>query len=167
MEILKTFGVDPILLVAQIINFIVILYILKKLLYKPVMDMLKKREDVIKEGLKQAEEGKLTLEKALEEEKKILKKAQDQSKKIVDNANEQASAVSKEIEENARKQADKILEEAKRQIEQEAKDTEKRLSENVTNLSIDILRKSISELFGEKEQKALVEKAIRNITKKK
>ena len=75
MEIVKEFGLNPYLLAAQIVNFLIILYILKKLLYKSVLDMLKKRSDSIKEGIKQAEEGRLTLEKALEEEKKILSDA--------------------------------------------------------------------------------------------
>ncbi len=167
MEIVKEFGLNPYLLAAQIVNFLIILYILKKLLYKSVLDMLKKRSDSIKEGIKQAEEGRLTLEKALEEEKKILKKAQDQSRKIVDDANTQAVSISKEIEENSRKQAEKILEEAKRQIEQEAKDTERRLSENVTNLSIELIKKSVGELFGEREQKQLIEKAAKQLSKKK
>ncbi|MCL5746974.1 MAG: F0F1 ATP synthase subunit B [Patescibacteria group bacterium] len=167
MEILKNFGFDPILLVAQIVNFLIILFILKKLLYKPVMDMLKKRETSIKEGIKQAEEGRLALEKALEEEKKILKKAQDQSKKIVEDANTEAINISKEIEDNSRKQAEKILEEARRQIEQEAKETERRLSQNITNLSIELLTKSLGQMFGEKEQKQLIEKAVKELKGKK
>ena len=44
--------------------------------------MLKKREDKIKEGIKQAEEARLTLEKTLEQEKKILTKAQEEAKRI-------------------------------------------------------------------------------------
>ncbi|MBU2632677.1 F0F1 ATP synthase subunit B, partial [Patescibacteria group bacterium] len=49
MEIVKQFGLDPVLLVAQIVNFLILLFILKKLLYKPVLELLKKREDTIKE----------------------------------------------------------------------------------------------------------------------
>ena len=55
MEILENFGVNPVLLAAQIVNFIIVLFILKKFLYKPILDLLKKRQFTIKEGLKQAE----------------------------------------------------------------------------------------------------------------
>ena len=75
MEILKNLGFDPVMLAAQIVNFLIILYLLKRFLYKPILEMLKKREDSIKEGLKQAEEARITLEKTLQEEKKILSKA--------------------------------------------------------------------------------------------
>ena len=57
MEILENFGLNPMLLIAQIVNFLIVLFILKKFLYKPVLEMLKKRQTTIKDGLKQAEEA--------------------------------------------------------------------------------------------------------------
>jgi F-type H+-transporting ATPase subunit b len=72
MEILKTFGFDPILLGAQIINFLIIFYLLKRFLYKPVLGMLKTREDKIKEGIKQAEEARSYAGKNLRGRKKDL-----------------------------------------------------------------------------------------------
>ena len=62
MEIINNFGLDPLLLGAQIVNFLIIFFILKRFAYKPVLDILKKREDSIKEGLRQAEEGKKILD---------------------------------------------------------------------------------------------------------
>ena len=104
MDILKNFGVDPVLVGAQIVNFLIIFYLLKKFLYKPVLGMLKKRADKIEEGLKQAEESRLALEKTLEEEKKILSKAQDEAKKIIEESRTQAIEVSQKIEEDTKKQ---------------------------------------------------------------
>jgi F-type H+-transporting ATPase subunit b len=165
MDILKNFGVDPVMLGAQIINFLIIFYLLKKFLYKPVLGMLKKREDKIQEGLKQAEEARLTLEKTLEEEKKILTRAQDEAKKIIEESRAQATAVSRDVEENTKKQAEKILLEAKEQIERDAKDTERRLSEKVSVLAADMLTKSLQGVFGEKEQKQIAGKAFKQIKK--
>ena len=72
MEIVDHFGLDPYLFGAQVINFLIIFYLLKRFLYKPVLEILRKREREIAEGLKQAEEGKILLEKAQEKEKEIL-----------------------------------------------------------------------------------------------
>jgi F-type H+-transporting ATPase subunit b len=165
MEILKTFGLDPILLGAQIINFLIIFYLLKRFLYKPVLGMLKVREDKIKEGIKQAEEARLTLEKTLEEEKKIFAKAHDEAKALVLDAKTQALEVSREVEENTKRQAEKILLDAKAQIEQDAKRMEQELGEKISVLAEKILEKSLQGVFGEKEQKQILEKAIKNIKK--
>jgi len=165
MEILKTFGLDPILLGAQIINFLIIFYLLKRFLYKPVLGMLKSREDKIKEGMKQAEEARLTLEKTIDEEKKILSKAHDEAKSLIDDAKIQALEVAKEVEENTKKQAEKILIDAKAQIEQDAKRMETELGEKISVLAKDMLTKSLQGTIGEKEQKQIVEKAVKNIKK--
>jgi F-type H+-transporting ATPase subunit b len=165
MDILKNFGLDPVLLGAQILNFLIIFYLLKRFLYKPVLGMLKKREDKIQEGLKQAEEARLTLEKTLEEEKKILNKAQDEAKKIIESSRVQAIEVSREVEEDTKRQAERILIETREQIAQESKETERRLSEKVSLLAEEMLKTSLQGFFGEKEQKQIVTKAIKNIKK--
>jgi F-type H+-transporting ATPase subunit b len=165
MDILKNFGVDPVLVGAQIVNFLIIFYLLKKFLYKPVLGMLKKRADKIEEGLKQAEESRLALEKTLEEEKKILSKAQDEAKKIIEESRTQAIEVSQKIEEDTKKQAERILLEAKEQIDQESKKTEIRLSEQVSRLAEEMLTKSLEGFFGEKEQKQIAQKVVKQIKK--
>lgn len=165
MEILKNFGFDPVMLVAQIVNFLIIFYLLKRFLYKPLLGMLKKREDNIKEGIKQAEEARLTLEKTLEAEKKILSKAQEEAKKIIEEAKIQARDISLEIEENTKKQTEKMILEAREQILQESKETERKLVEKTTILASKLLAKSLEGMFGEKEQKQIVNKAIKQIKK--
>src|ERR1035437_7940276 len=112
MDFLKNLGFDPIMLVAQILNFLIILFLLKRFLYKPVMDMMKKREDVIKEGLEKAEESRVSFEKTVEKEKKILSEASEDSKKIIEDAKLQSLEIAKAIEENTKRQSEKMILEA-------------------------------------------------------
>jgi F-type H+-transporting ATPase subunit b len=165
MEILKTFGVDPILLGAQIINFLIIFFLLKRFLYKPVLGMLKKREDKIKEGIKQAEEARVTLEKTLEQEKKIFARAHDEAKALILDAKNQAVEVAREVEENTKQQTEKILIDARTQIEQDTKRMEQELTEKVSGLAKDMLEKSLQGVIGEKEQKQILNKALKKIKK--
>lgn len=166
MEILKNFGFDPVMLVAQIINFLIIFYLLKRFMYKPVLEMLKKREDSIAKGIKQADEARATLERTLEQEKKILTKASDEGKKILEEAKNQAKQVAIEIEENTKKQTEKMIQEAKQQIEQDSKEIEKRLSEKVSVLALNMLTKSLEGTIGAKEQKQIITKTLKNIKKR-
>ena len=165
MEILKTFGVDPIMLGAQIVNFLIIFYLLKRFLYKPVLGMLKTREDKIKEGIKQAEEARITLEKTLEEEKKILTKAHEEGKSLIEDAKNQALDTARAVEENTKQTAEKILLDARAQIEQDAKRMETELSGKISVLAEKMLEKSLQGVFGEKEKKQIVNKAVKNIKK--
>lgn len=165
MDFFKNLGFDPVMLGAQILNFLIIFYLLKRFMYKPVLDMLKKREDAIKEGVKQAEDSKKALENALLEEKKILVKAQDEAKKIIEDSKLAAIETSREIEDNTKKETERMLLEAKAQIEQESKNVEAKLSEKISILAADMLTKSLSGMFGEKEQKQIVNKALKEIKK--
>jgi len=165
MEFLKSLGFDPIMLGAQILNFLIIFYLLKRFLYKPVMDMVKKREDKITEGLKKAQEAGLTLENALIGEKKILSKAQGESQKIIEDAKLQAQELSLQMEENAKAQTQRLISDARSQIQQETAEVEKRISEKTSLLAREILSKSLSGIFSQDEQKKVVEKALKNIKK--
>jgi F-type H+-transporting ATPase subunit b len=167
MELIERFGVNPILLVAQIINFAIILFLLKRFLYKPILDMLRKREEDIKTGVKQAEEGRLTLEKSLEEGKNILKLAQIQAKKVMEDARGQATKTAEQIDENARTQAEKLLKEAKQQIEEDTKKAEQALSKKVVDLSKEIAIKSVGQFFSKKDEENIIAKTIRQIEKNK
>lgn len=165
MEIIKNFGLDPYLFAAQIINFLIVLYLLKRFLYKPILDLLKKREREISEGLRQAEEGKLVLEKSLVREKEILTKAREEAKLIVGEAKSQALTVKKQIEENARLESQRIILEAQAQIEEKSKETEKRLASQISSLSIDYLKKALSDIFSEREQQGILQRAVKVLRK--
>lgn len=163
MEILKNFGVEPILLAAQIINFLVVFFILKKFLYKPIFELLKKRKETIQGGLENAEKARLSLEKTLGDEKKILKNAQLHAKLIIEDAKNEAIDIAKKINDDAKKQTEKILIDAQDQIARESLKTEKRLAVNVSKIAVEFLEKSLKDFFSEKEQEKLMENALRKM----
>jgi F-type H+-transporting ATPase subunit b len=165
MDILSKFGFNPMLFIAQFINFLIILFILKKLLYKPVLSMLKKRQDEIESGLKDAQESHKLLAEAEEKEKVMLQKAQAQSEKILTDAKNEALTLKAEIETNARKDADKLLEEARASIAQETRIAEEALTQRIGEISIKLLESSLKGIFGEKEQSMLLKKATEQINK--
>lgn len=165
MELLKDFGFDPVLLIAQIINFLIILVVLKKFMYKPVLDMLNKRKEEIENGLKNAEEAEKKLSEADEKESLILQKAHAQAEKIVADAKLEAIAVKEETEEKTRQEVEKMLSNARLTIAQETKEAEEALTQKVGKIAILLLEKSLKGVFGEKEQSAILKKATENISK--
>lgn len=166
MELIKEFGINPILLAAQVVNFLIVLYILKRLLYKPILQALKNREQTIKEGLKQAEEARLLLEKTAEKERKVLKEAQASARIILDDTKKQRDEILRLAEDSAKKQAEQIIKEARQQITFEARETEKRLTAHVTRLAVQFLERSIADLFTPNEQEIVMKNALKKINTK-
>jgi len=167
MEIIQKFGIDPVLLIAQIVNFLIILYLLKRFAYKPILTTLKNREEKIKKGLQDAEESRILLEKATAREQEILRKAQSETKKLLEEAKAQREELFKKSEESTKLQAEKILKEAREQISYEMKEAEKRLTSHVSELAMHFLQKSIEELFSENEQEVIMRTALKNFKTKK
>ncbi len=166
MNILNEFGLNPVLLIAQVINFLIILFILKKYLYKPVLTMLAKRQNSIKQGLLDSEEAKLLLQETEEKEKAVLRAAGESAKKIVDDTKKQKGQLLKEAEIMAKKKVDEMLKDAKLQITFETREAEKRLSLHISQLAIDFLEQSLTDVFSESEQDIIVKRAVGKLKKK-
>jgi len=95
--ILTVFGVDWRLLTAQVVNFLILLYILKRFLYVPLLAMIEKRQGLIIEGVKNAEEaGKLKMS-AEEEKNTLLKEARKEGDAFIAEAKETATKVKERI----------------------------------------------------------------------
>lgn len=167
MDILKDFGFDPILFVAQIINFVIIFFVLKKIMYKPVMEIINKRTQEIKKGLKDKEDAEALLLKAEEKETEIIQKAQKRAEKIIEDAKLEAKETKTQIEESARKDAERMLTQARETITQETKQAEDHLTDKIGSIAIGLLENSLSGIFGKKEQDIILKKAEIELKKQK
>jgi F-type H+-transporting ATPase subunit b len=165
MEILNNFGFDPILFLAQIVNFLIIFFVLKKYLYKPVLKILKDRREKIEQGIKQADEAAKLLEETVQKEERILKDAQEKAKKLIDEAKLQTEDMLKKSEEKTKKKVDDMLAEAREQINYETGIAQKKLETNISRIAVAFLEKSLKGFFGEKEQEVLMKEAINKIKK--
>jgi len=166
MEFLNEFGLNLPLLIAQIVNFVIVLWVFKKFLYKPIQSTLENRQKAIKEGLKQAEESRLILSKAEDRQKAILKEAQEESKKLLDETRKQSSEIISQAEASAKTQTQRILMDAKKQIELESKEAQMKLAMQTNDLVVEFLQKSASQLFGEDDQKKVIKNAVDKIKKR-
>ena len=162
-EILNQFGVEPLLLIAQIVNFLLVLFLLKKFALRPILSVLKERQKTIAESIKNAEDAQKALETATEKEKQILQKAQTEAKDVLSDARMQATDIVKTAEENTREQVDRMLEDAQKKITKQTEDAEKELASKVTTLAADMLKTSLKGLLDDKDQEKVVEKATKKL----
>lgn len=86
MEALSNLGVDWRLFLAQAVNFLILLFVLKRFAYTPMLRFLDERSTKIEKGLKDAEAANKRLEEAQKEQKSILTEAQKEARTIVEEA---------------------------------------------------------------------------------
>src|SRR3989344_347248 len=98
MELLKAFGVDYKIFIAQLMNFAILFFVLYRFGYKPIFKFLENRKNKIQEGVEMAEEAKIKLEKAQEEKRAIIIEAKKEATKIMAKADELAQKKNEEAD---------------------------------------------------------------------
>ncbi len=165
MEILKQFGFETQLFIAQVVNFLLIAYILKRFLYKPILKVLKDREDKIRQSMLDTEETSRTLKKTEEEKDKILKRTRIEAEKIINDSKDLAQVEKEKILKDAKEEADKIIQDAKIQAKLEMEKMENKITDLALSLSQKILNKVLSSLFSKKEKENILERAYESLEK--
>ena len=160
MEIFEQFGFDWRLFAAQVVNFLVIAYIFKRFLYKPLLDVLSKRNQAIKKGLKDAENAAKASEQAENEKEEILKKASIEADRILSEAKEQAQQSREEIMNQAKLDIEKMMTQTKEAIALEKENFKKEAKDLSLTLSQTLMQNVIVGLFDKKESDVLTKKAI-------
>jgi F-type H+-transporting ATPase subunit b len=160
-ELIKTFHIEVNLLVAQMVNFAIVLWVLYKFAYKPVLKTLNSRTNKIEKGLADADAAGKKLEEIVEKEKEVMAKAKKEAQEIIKIAEEQAKANSMSIVLEARNQSEKLLISAKSQIEQEKNKMLSEVKGEIANLVVLATEKIIGEKLDKEKDKELIEKAIK------
>lgn len=165
MDFLTNFGIQPTLLLAQIVNFTVILFVLKRFFYKPLTRMLEDRRKRIAESLKNAQLIEERLAKTQENSQKILEVARTNAGNIISDAKREATRITDLANLDARKLAEETIEKTKLQIERQREEMQKQLEKETLTLVSQIVKKVLGRSLRENERQNLTQKAISDITK--
>lgn len=159
-ELVKTFHIDIKILLAQIINFALVLLVLYKFAYKPILKTLNARTRKIEEGIKHAEDVKHKLEEIEKKEQEVIMEAKKESQKIISASQVSAEKNKEEIISEAKAQSEKILEDARKKIEEEKNKMFSEIKSEVSDLAILAAEKILKEKIDKENGKELVAKAI-------
>lgn len=160
---MSDFGVQPILLAAQIVNFLVLLFILKKLLYKPILKLLDERKRKIEESLENAEKIKLELEETEAKRVKVIDEAIEESKKIVAEANVAASQIHSDAQAKSKEQMETIMQEAVQMIAGEKEKMKSEVKSEVAGMITMTLEKVLGKSLDSNSHKKLVDDAMKGL----
>jgi F-type H+-transporting ATPase subunit b len=127
-------GINPSLLIAQLVNFGLLAILLARLLYRPVLTALENRTKRIQESIENAEQVKQQLARAQQDYDAQLGKARQEAAQIMAQANERAQAQVREVLGNAQAEAERIKAEAQQQAQQEREQLLRGLQGQLANL---------------------------------
>lgn len=148
MEILTQIGIDGKLLLAQAVNFLILLFLLHRFAYRPMLSFLEKRTERIEKGLKDAEEAEKKLSQAAENEEKVLADAREEAKRILADARESAEKRGKELVAEFEKKADRVMKEAEERATEDRerlmREAKGEIAELVVSTTEKVLREKLS-----------------------
>ncbi len=117
MELLTKLGIDGRLLIAQVVNFLILLAVLYKFLYRPVLGMLHSREEKIAKGIQQADTMELRMKEIEALKESTILEARRIAQQMGNQARADAEVVRAELLEKAKQDAKKVMDEGIGQIQ--------------------------------------------------
>lgn len=160
-ELITTFHIDWKLIIAQLVNFAIVLFVLYKFAYGPMLKLMNERTEKIDKGIKNSEEAQKKLLEITEKEKTVLIEARKAAQEIVAGAEAVAVKNKEEIIIEAKNQSEKILKDAEKKIELEKNKMMQEVKAQVAELVVLATGKVIGEKIDSEKDRELVEKAIK------
>jgi F-type H+-transporting ATPase subunit b len=142
------------------ITFLVLLVVLAKFAWGPIVKMLAERERTIRDAIESAKKERAEAERLLSAQKDALVKAQREAAELARRNQQEVEALRQELTARARKEADELVTTARQQIAEELSKARAELKAQVADLAIDAAGRLVKANLDEKSQRALVEEYI-------
>jgi F-type H+-transporting ATPase subunit b len=154
---------DPGLFVWTIVTFLLLVFVLAKFAWKPLLKMLQDREDMVRSSLEDAKKAKSELERLNEESEAIMAKARSEAQSILADGKAAAEKVKEDIIAKSKEQANKIREDAGNQIQVEKDKAISEIKKEVVNLTLSVAEKLIQKNLSDADNKSLIEESLKKV----
>lgn len=148
----------------MLLMFIIVLLILKKFAWKPILSALRNREQSIEESLRSADKAKKEMEKLKADNEKVLAEARKERDEMLKETKKTSEEILSAAKDKATEESKKIIKSARLQIEHEKEAAISDIRNQVAGLSVEIAEKILQEkLKDDKTQQELMEKLLKEI----
>jgi len=155
--------IDILTYLFEIINFFVLLWILKKLLYNPIISVLKKRKDYIDEGIRKAEEAESRYQRLQKEYEELLKEIEETKKSKLAEITQEIEKEREKMYENMRKELDAEREKFLESLETHKKEVLTEIKEETIKTSLELVSKILYSFTDKHLHKKLLDLAVEGI----
>lgn len=159
--IFGTLGIDWKVLILQAIAFGILVFILAKWVYPPILKMLDRREKLIEDSVKAAKEASQKAEESAVKVAERLKKARDEADDIVSAAREQSAQILTDSEKEAQRRAEQTVESARQQLARDVEAARNVLRDETINLVATATEKVVGEKVDARADAKIIDKAIK------
>lgn len=162
-KIISDFGVQPVYLAAQAFNFIILLIILKKFLYRPILQVLEDRRTIVSDSLTNSKKIDQRLKKIDKESAIQLEETSKQAQKIIDEAKNTASQVIADAHNKARLDIEKMIKKSEQEIQLERETMRNEMCEELGNLVVLGVKKVSGKLLEQPDHLKVVDQTIETL----
>lgn len=163
-SLIQALGIDWRILLAQLFNFSILVFILWRFAYRPIFNLLEERRKKIEQGMKDSEAATVKLEASLQEGKEIVVKARQEANAIVEEAQARAEARYQEVVGKAKEDLRVIMEKEKEKIVQEKEAITGQVKKEVIDLLVLSLNKILGENMDSEKDKQVISKIVKGLS---
>ena len=157
---------DPGLFIWTILTFLVLLGLLAKFAWRPLLQALESRQESIRRSLDDARQAKQDLERLHQESAQIIRQARVEADGIITRSRADAERLREEMKQKARAEADTIVKSAERQIQLETTRALQQIRTEAVDLSVMIASKIIQRNLSKEDNERLIDEALRQVQRR-
>jgi len=154
---------DPGLFIWTVLTFLVLLTLLAKFAWTPLLQALETRQQGIRKALDDAQAAKQELERLEQESAQIVRRARAEAEAIVTQSRADADRLREEIRQKAKADAEGILRNAERQIQLETGRALQQIRSEAVDLSVSIASKIIQRNISKEDNQRLIDEALKQV----
>lgn len=151
---------DPGLFIWTIATFLVLLTLLAKFAWGPLLKALDERQSLIRKSLDDAQQARQELERLNQEQQKIIASARAEADSIVSQSRSDAERLRQELRESARAEAANIVKNAERQIELQTHQALRQIRQEAVELSVAIASKLLARNLSKEDNDRLIQQTL-------
>ena len=165
-NLLSALGINWKLLLTQAVAFAILVYILGKFAYPPLIRSIDERRKIIEAGLAEAKESHETLNKAQAEVEQLLSEARQEAEEMVARSREDAAAVVAAAEKQAVERAERIMQDGRAQLASDVQAARETLKSDVVHLVALATERIIGEKLDPQKDESLIKASLLQETRK-
>ena len=162
-DILQAFGIQWSSLLAQVVNFCILLFILSRFVYKPVLKIIDQRRAAIAESMEKVKEIDRRKELLDADRAKILRKADEEGAVLLERAKHEAESLRSEVEKAARSQAAQIVTKGMEQLENERAQMTREVQDKLAHAIVHSAEKILRREFSKEDQASFEDELKKNL----